>query len=181
MLTEFMRDQAFAIAWLALMAAGWFGWSQEDPHPRLRGVWGAGSVLGLLICVSFGLIAGRNWGSESSLDGRYWIFGVIVLLEVVLIGGGCLVLARQGRARWYGWWIGLCVALHFVPLVWVFNDWSYLALAAIQVAGLLALRPVLARGDYATSRWACPWIAGTFLLYATISALLFLGRYRYPF
>lgn len=33
MLTEYVRDQAFAVAWLAIMAAGWFGWSQEDPRP----------------------------------------------------------------------------------------------------------------------------------------------------
>ncbi|WP_147918761.1 hypothetical protein [Ruania zhangjianzhongii] len=181
MITDFLRDQAFAIAWLALMAAGWFGWAQEDPKPRLRGVWGAGSVAGFLLAIAFGLLVWQNWDTPSALDGRYWVFGVVVLAEILLIGGGCLVLARRGQSRWYGWWIGLCVALHFVPLAWVFADWSYLALTALQVLGLLAMRPALSRAEYATSRWTCPWIAATFLLYAGLSAVVFLLQHGYPF
>lgn len=179
MLTEFLRDQVFAIAWLGLMAGGWFGYAQEDPDKRYRGWWGAGSVLGLLVAGAFGLLVWRNWNTATALEGRYWVFGVVVLLEVVAIGGGCLVLARRRRQRWFGWWIALCVALHFVPVAWVFDDPSYYALAAVQVIGLLVMRPALARGTYATSRWACPWIAGTFLLYACISGIVFLLRYGY--
>ncbi|MRG60018.1 hypothetical protein GE115_09070 [Agromyces sp. CFH 90414] len=180
MLTDYLRDQAFAIAWLALMAAGWFGWSQEDPKPRLRPVWGAGSVLGFLLAGAFGVVVWRNWATPTALDGRYWVFGVIVLAEAVLIGGGCLLLARRKQTRWYGWWIGLCVALHFIPLAWIFEDWSYLLLSLVQVAGLIAMLPALRRAEYATSRWACPWVAGTFLLYAAVSAGLFLSEYGYP-
>ncbi len=179
MLTEFLRDQAVAIAWLALMAGGWFGWSQEDPHPRMRGWLGAGSVIGFLISVAFGLLVWRNWDTPTALDGRYWVFGIVVLAETLLIGGGCILLARRKQQRWYGWWIGMCVALHFIPLAWVFGDVSYVLLAAVQVLGLLVMRPTLARGTYATSRWACPWIAVTFLLYAIISGVLFLSRYGY--
>lgn len=181
MLTEFLRDQLFGTAWLALMAGGWFGWAQEDPKPRLRGLWGAGSVLGLLLAAAFGILVWRNWATDTALDGRYWVFGAIVAGEALLIGGGCLLLARQDRIRWYGWWIGLCVAVHFVALAWVFSDWSYLLLAAVQVVGLLALRPILARGEYATSRWASPWIAATFLCYAVISAVIVLARNGYPY
>lgn len=181
MLTDFLRDQAFAVAWLALMAAGWFGWAQEDPKPAWRGWLGAGSVIGFLIAIAFGILVWRNWSTPTELDGRYWVFGVIVLAEVLLIGGGCIVLARRRRTRWYGWWIGLCVALHFIPLAWVFEDWSYLLLTAVQVAGLLAMRPTLGRSDAATSRWACPWIGVTFLLYALISGVVFLARHGYPF
>lgn len=181
MLTEFIRDQVCAIAWLALMSVAWFGWAQEDPKPRLRPLLGAGSVVGLLVAVAFGLLVWRTWDSATALEGRYWVFGIVVLAEVVLIGSGCFVLARRRAARWYGWWIGLCVAVHFVPLAWVFGDWSYLLLAAVQVAGLLAMRSALARGDYATSRWAAPWIGAAFLAYAVASAILFLGRNGYPF
>lgn len=181
MLTEFLRDQAFAIAWLALMAAAWFGWSQEDPRPRLRGVWGAGSVLGFLVATAFGLLVWRNWSTRTALEGSYPVFGVIVLAEVVLIGAGCLVLARRRQTRWYGWWIGLCVCLHFIPLAWVFADWSYAALTLVQLVGLAWMLPTLRRRTYATSRWACPWIGGTFLLYAVVSGVLFLARYGYPF
>lgn len=181
MLTEFLRDHAFGVAWLALMAAGWFGWSQEDPKPKLRPWLGVGSVLGILLSVAFGLLVWRNWGTATALDGQYWVFGVIVIAEIVLIGGGCFVLARRGQQRWYGWWIGLCVAVHFLPLAWVFGDPSYIVLAGVQVIGLLAMFPALRRGRYATSRWACSWIALTFLLYAAISAGIFLATYGYPF
>lgn len=180
MLTEFLRDQAFAIAWLALMAAGWFGWSQEEPRPRLRGALGAGSVVGVLVAVAFGIVVWRNWSTPTMLDGQYWVFGLVVLAEAVIIGAGCFVLARRRQSRWFGWWIGLCVALHFIPLAWVFGDWTYLGLAAVQVAGLLMMVSTLRRGTYATSRWACPWIALTFLLYAVLSGALFLFDYGYP-
>ncbi|QIM17581.1 hypothetical protein G7066_00615 [Leucobacter coleopterorum] len=180
MFTEFLRDQAFAIAWLGLMAAGWFGWSQESPKPNLRGWLGTGSVVGFLTATAFGILVWRNWATSTALEGRYWIFGLIVLIEAVLIGGGCIILARRKQKRWYGWWIGLCVALHFIPLAWVFEDWSYLALTLVQVAGLTLMLPTLKRGDYPTSRWACPWIALTFLAFALISATIFLIRYGYP-
>jgi hypothetical protein len=180
MITEFVRDQAFAIGWLAVMAAGWFGWAQEDPRPNLRGVWGAGSTAALLLAIGFGILVWRNWSTPTALDGRYWVFGVLVVAEVVVIGTGCLLLARRGRARWFGWWIGLGVALHFVPLAWVFGDWSYVALAAVQVVGLAVLLPHLRRADYPTSRWACPWIAATFLVFTVASAIVFLLRHGYP-
>ena len=181
MLTEFVRDQAFAVAWLAVMAAGWFGWSQEDPKPRLRGWLGAGSVVGILLSIAFGIMVWRNWSTPTALEGRYWTFGLIVLAEAVLIGAGCIVLARRGQKRWYGWWIGLCVALHFLPLAWVFEDWSYLGLTVVQVIGLALMVPALQRGTYATSRWACSWIALTFLLFALASAIVFLLEHGYPF
>lgn len=181
MFTEFVRDQAFAIAWLALMAAGWFGWTQEDPKPKLRGLLGAGSVLGFLISIAFGILVWRNWSTPTALEGNYSVFGLIVLVEAVVIGIGCILLARRGQTRWYGWWIGLCVALHFIPLAWLFGDWSYLGLAGVQVAGLLLMVPTLRRGEYATSRWACSWIAVTFLLFAIVSGIVFLLEHGYPF
>lgn len=138
-------------------------------------------MLGILLSIAFGILVWRNWATPTALDGRYWVFGIVVLAEAVLIGGGCIVLARRGQKRWYGWWIALCVALHFVPLAWVFADWSYLVLTAVQVTGLLLMLPTLRRGDYQTSRWACPWIAVTFLAYAAISAVIFLAEYGYPF
>lgn len=180
MLTDFLRDQAFAIAWLALMAAGWFGWAQEDPQPRLRGLLGAGSVVGVLVSVTFGIVVWRNWSTPTMLTGYYWVFGLVVLAEAVVIGAGCFVLARRRQSRWFAWWIALCVALHFIPLAWVFADWSYFVLAGVQVAGLLMMVPTLRRGTYSTSRWACPWIAATFLLYAVLSGLLLLFDYGYP-
>lgn len=181
MLTEFLRDQTVAIAWLAFMAAGWFGYSQEDPKPKFRGWLGAGSVLGFLLAIAFGILSFRNWNTASALDGQYWVFGVVVVAEVVVIGAGCWWLAHRKAARWYGWWVGFCVALHFLPLAWVFGDWSYVALTVVQVVGLLWMLPMLRRGDYPTSRWAAPWVALTFLIYAAISAVIALAKYGYPY
>lgn len=181
MLTEFLRDQAFAIAWLSLMAAAWLGWAQEDPPAKLRGWLGAGSVISTLIAFGFAVVVWQNWSTPTALDGRYWVFGIIVAVEALLIGVGCLILARRHLSRWYAWWIGLCVALHFIPLAWLFNDWSYVVLALIQALGLVLLLPTLKRDDYPTSRWAAPWIGLTFLLFAAISAVLFLRQHGLPF
>lgn len=181
MLTEFLRDQAFAIAWLALIAGAWFGWSQEDPKQRFRPLLGAASVFSFLLSTAFFLLVWRNWQTPTALEGRYWIFGVVVLVEALLIGVGCIVLLRRRDSRWICWWVGLCVALHFIPLAWVFSDWSYLLLAAVQTIGLLVMRPALARASHTTSKWAGPWMAGTFFTYSLVSAIIFLLRYGYPF
>jgi hypothetical protein len=163
------------------MAAAWFGWSQEDPKPSWRPLLGTGSVAGMLLAAAAGLLVWRNWFTPTALEGNYWVFGAVVLTEAVIIGSGCFVLARQGRKRWYGWWIALCVALHFVPLAWVFSDWSYVVLTLVQVAGLVLMLPTLRPAEYRTSRWACPWIGATFLTYALVSFVLVLVRYGYPF
>src|SRR5690625_7493125 len=67
--------------------------------PRLRGALGTGSVLGMLIAIAAGLLVWRNWTTPTALEGRYWVFGLIVLAEAVLIGVGCIFLARRGLTR----------------------------------------------------------------------------------
>lgn len=180
MFTEFLRDQAFAIMWLAFVGAGWFGWAQEDPRPRTRWLLTVGSVLAVLVAIPFSAVVGLNWQTASALEGRYWIFGVVVLVECLVIGAGCFVLARRQQQRWYGWWIGLCVGAHFLPLAWVFTDWSYVVLTVVIVVGLIAMFRPLQRGEYQTSRLACPWVASMFLLYSIVSGIIFLVRYGYP-
>lgn len=122
----------------------------------------------------------RNAGG-GRLKGQYWVFGLIVALEAILIGAGCVVLARRAQQRWFGWWIALCVALHFVPLAWVLADWSFVGLALVQVVGLIVMLPALKPAAYQTSRWACPWMGVTFLLYALLSGVIFLGAHGLPF
>lgn len=180
MFTEFLRDQAFAIMWLAFVGAGWFGWAQEDPKPRTRGLLAAGAILAVLVAIPFSALVGTNWLTPSALEGRYWIFGVVVLTECLVIGAGCFILARRRQQRWYGWWIGMCVGVHFLPLAWVFTDWSYVVLTVIIVAGLIVMFRPLQRAEYQTSRWACPWVASMFVLYSIVSGAIFLIRYGYP-
>ena len=179
MLTEYLRDHAFAVMWLALMSGAWLGWSQEEPKPRWRPWLGAGSVIGLLSAFAFAALVWRNWDTPTALNGQYWMFGLLVVIEVAFIGIGCFVLARRGASRWFAWWAAVGVALHFVPLAWLFGDWSYAVLTVVQLAGLFALLPRLSRDDHPTSRWAAPWMGWTFLAFAAVSGVVFIARHGY--
>lgn len=99
MLTDLLRDQLVAVAWLALMAFARCGWAQEDPPAWLRPVWGACSVLALALVVPAAIGVVRAWDTSSALDGREALFGLVVLLEVLACAIGCLVLARRGARR----------------------------------------------------------------------------------
>lgn len=181
MFTEFVRDQAFVIAWFGLMSFVWFGWARESPVPLSRAPLAVGSAVGVAVAAAFGLLVWRNWSTESALDGRYWVFGVVVAAEVLVIGAGCVILARGRAQRWFGWWVAVGIALHFVPLAWLFADWSYAVLAGLQLLGLVWMLPSLRRGDYPTSRRAGPWMGATFLLFAVVSTVILLVRHGYPF
>jgi hypothetical protein len=182
LITEFLRDQAFTITFFGVMAVVWFGMAQEDPAPRSRLPLWAGSAVGLLMAAAFGVVFGRNWDTPSALDSDvWWVFGVTFIVMSLFIGGGAIFLKIRKRYRWFGWWIALCVAVHFAPLVWVFEDWSYLALSAVQVAGLVLMFPRLKRAEYETSRLACSWLGVTFLAYSVVSAIVFFARYGYPY
>lgn len=182
MITEFMRDQAFTIALFGVMVAVWFGMAHEDPAPKSRLPLWVGSAIGLIIAAAFGVVVGRNWNTSSALDdGGWWVFGATFIVMSLFIGGGAILLKVRDRYRWFGWWIALCVAVHFAPLVWVFKDWSYLALSVVQVAGLVLMFPRLKRAEYETSRLACSWLGLTFLVYSFVSAIVFLDRYGDPY
>lgn len=94
------------------------------------------------MAVAFGVVVGRNWDTPSALDKDvWWVFGGTFVVMSLFIGSGAIVLKIRDHYRWFGWWIGLCVAVHFAPLVWVFDDWSYLILSVVQVAGLVVMLP----------------------------------------
>lgn len=176
-----MRDQAFTIAFFGIMSCVWFGMAQEDPVPQARRPLWAASALGVIMAVAFGVVVGRNWDTPSALDKDvWWVFGGTFVVVSLFIGSGAIVLKIRDHYRWFGWWIGLCVAVHFAPLVWVFDDWSYLILSVVQVAGLVVMLPRLRRAKYETSRWACAWLGSTFLVFSIVSAIVFLARYGYP-
>lgn len=181
MLTDFVRDQAFTIAWFGVMAFAWFGWAQEDPEPSWRWKLGVGSAVGMLLAVSFVWAVIQGWQQPTALEGRYPWFGVLVAVEVVLAGAGALVLWRRGQARWVAWWIAVVVAAHFLPMVWLLNDVSLALLAVLQLAGLVALVPLLRRSTRTTSRVACPLMGASLLLFALASAVVFVLRHGSPF
>lgn len=110
MLTDFVRDHAFTIAWFGLMTMVWLGWAQEDPPERLRLPLGVGSGLGLVLTGLFAYPVVTGWRTDSALTGQYAWFGVLVGLEVLAAAIGCVVLWRRGASRWMAWWVALVVA-----------------------------------------------------------------------
>jgi hypothetical protein len=176
MLTEFLRDHYFTTAWFGLMAFVWFGWSQEDPPKSWRPWLGLGSGLGVVIALGFGALTGVNWSGPTALAGEYAWFGLLVALEVVAAGVGCLVLAKRGASRWMAWWVAVVVATHFVPLAVLLNDVSVAAVGGVQLALLGSLVPRLRREEVASSRPAGPVMGATLLLGAVVGAVIALLR-----
>jgi hypothetical protein len=172
MLTDFLRDQYFTVAWFGLMAFVWFGWSQEDPPKRWRAWLGAGSVLGLGFAAGFGVLTATHWDQPTALDGRYPWFGVLVAAEVVAAGVGCLVLARRGAPRWMAWWVAVVVAAHFLPLALLLEDAGIAVAGVVQLVALGVVVPRLRAADTPTSRVAGPIMGVILLLGAATGALL---------
>ncbi|MCI2264249.1 hypothetical protein [Sediminivirga luteola] len=175
MLTDFVRDHAFTIAWFGLMAFVWFGWGQEDPPRSWRWKLGLGSAAGAALAGGFGFSVARHWDSGSALEGRYEWFGLLVLAEVLAAAAGAVYLIRKKRSRWIAWWVGLVVALHFVPLALLLADLSLVLLGAIQTAGLLLLVRPLRHQKQATSRLVGPLMGLTLLAFGLVSAMLFIA------
>lgn len=176
MLTDYLRDALFTVAWFGLMTGVWLGWAQEDPPKRWRAWLGTGSVLGLACALGFGAATGLNWNLDSALEGKYQWFGVLVAAEVLLAGGGCWWLARTNRARWMAWWVALVVAAHFLPLAWMLEDPSIAVAGAVQLIALAAIVPSLRRTRRTTSALVGVVMGATLLTYALISAAMTLPR-----
>jgi len=173
-LTDVVRDHAFTIAWFGLMTMVWFGWGQEDPPESWRWRLGVGSVAGIALAGVFGYAVAIRWDEGSALEGRYEWFGVIVAIEVVAAGLGCLYLWRSGRERWMAWWVAVVVALHFVPLAFFLEDGSLAVLAVVQLVALAVLVPRLRIVSHPTSRHVGPVMGATLLAFAVTSAVVFL-------
>lgn len=173
MLTEFVRDHAFTIAWFGLMAVAWFGWSQEDPPSHWRWKLGVGSIIGLAFTGAFGYAMVTRWGHDSALEGRYEWLGLLVLIEVVAATVGSVYLHRGGNGRWAAWWVALVVAAHFVPLAFLVEDGSLILLGLVQAAGLLLMTRPLRGKQWSTSRLVGPMMGVSMLFFAVVSSALF--------
>ena len=174
MLTEFVRDHSFTIAWFGLMTFVWLGWSQEDPKPWMRPILGIGSVIGLGLSIWFGILTYRGWFGATALEGQYQWMGVLVGAEVVAAGIGALILSRRKKGRWIAWWVAMVVALHFVPLGILLQDGTVVALGLVQAIALAALVPALRRATFRTSRVVGPLMGFSLLAYAVVSAVVYL-------
>ncbi|HIV57591.1 MAG TPA: hypothetical protein H9902_06500 [Candidatus Stackebrandtia faecavium] len=173
MLTDFVRDHAFTIAWFGLMALVWFGWAQEDPPDKWRPWLGAGSGAAVLIAGPFGYAVALRWNDGSALDGQEPLFGLIVLAEFVLAGLGCLVLWRRRQTRWMAWWVALIVGLHFVPLAFLLDDLSLIGLSTVQTVGLCVVARRLRGSAGTTSHIVGALMGVTLLVFALFSIVVF--------
>ncbi|MDO5682750.1 MAG: hypothetical protein Q4G46_07980 [Propionibacteriaceae bacterium] len=162
------------------MAMVWFGWGHEAPPQQWRWRLGVGSVLGVILFGLFGYGVVTRWGDGTSLEGRYPWFGVLVGLELLAAAIGCLVLWRRKQTRWMAWWVALVVALHFVPLAFLLNDWSLIVLGLLQTVLLVLLVPRLKSGDFPTSRLVGPVMGVTLLAFALVSVAIFAARVGLP-
>ena len=79
---------------------------------------------------------------------------------------------RLVRADGYGLVrLALVVALHFLPLAALLQDWSLAIAGLIQTVGLGVLWKRLSADDgVPTSQWADPWMGVTRLRFALVSA-----------
>jgi hypothetical protein len=128
------------------------GWAHGALPRRLRPWLVPGAVAGLALAVGFGVSVALNWSSPSAIEGKYQWFGVLLGAEGLAAGRCWGLLARRGRSRWTAWWVGLVVAVHFVPLA---------VLGAVQAVTLSALLPRLRRADGPTSATVIPAVFGS--------------------
>lgn len=176
MFTEFLRDHLFTVGWYGLMAFVWLGWSQEAPPKKLR-VWlGVASVVGLGLAVFFGIQVARHWSEPAALDTRLGWYIALVAAEVVAAGVGAIVLARRGASRWIAWWVGMVVAVHFIPLGFILSDPANLVLGLVLTGVLVWLVPRLRADDRPTSRLVGPVLGFSLLGFAVVSALMALPK-----
>src|SRR5699024_9810029 len=146
------------------------------PPKRLRPLLGAGSIVGLGIAVWFGIHTATRWGEPSALDTNLTAYIVLVAAEVILCVAGAIALVLKGKGRWIAWWIGLVVAIHFIPLGFVLGDWASGILGAGLTTALLLVRPRLVRTDVVTSAVVGPIMGFSLLAFSITSALVVLPR-----
>lgn len=138
-----LRDMLMVSLIFGTMSFAWFGWGQEDPPARWRPVLGVGSVLGALVAIGSGILAWQNWSAPTVFDGSAAgiSFGIIVLIEVLFCGIGAFVLIRKGLSRYISVWIAAVVGLHFIPLIFFFDDLLLLLpTLGLPAVALVALR-----------------------------------------
>jgi hypothetical protein len=72
------------------------------------------------------------------------------------------------------WWVALVVAVHFIPLGLLLEDWTVVAFGLLQGAGLWWLLHRLRAGEGPTSGVVGPFMGFSLLGYACLSAVVYL-------
>jgi hypothetical protein len=163
------------MAIFGLFSFVWFGWAQERPRPKWRLPLGIASGAALLAC-GFGIyLSVINWNAPSALNEQapFLVYLITFWAQFVIIGAGSFILIRRKKSGLVAPWVLFIVGLHFISLVFVFNDPLLFLLAALLTGAAVAsifVAPKLAVANSAIAGIG----AGTILLGF---ALLGLGRY----
>ncbi|BCJ57603.1 hypothetical protein [Micromonospora endophytica] len=143
MTTEHVRDLAATAVIFGFFASSWFGWAQEAPPRRWRGLLAAGSVTSLLTAVVGGLLTWRHWHDGTAFDeDTSRAFGVVVGIEFGAAALGSLLLAIRSRRELIPVWIAFVVGVHLFPVAALIGYPLIHVLAALITVVSLAAIPI---------------------------------------
>jgi hypothetical protein len=173
MTTIFVRDAAATAVIFGFFASVWFGWAQEKPPPRWRGLLIAGSVASLVTMVAGALLTWRFWRDGSAFDAdTSRAFGIVVGVELVAAAAGAIVLTVRRRADLVAAWVALIVGLHLFPVAAIVGyGLLYLVAAAVTAVALIAV-PV-ARSRSVPVSAVTGMTTGSVLLVAALASLAY--------
>ncbi|MBL6279340.1 hypothetical protein JMF97_24610 [Micromonospora fiedleri] len=147
MTTEHVRDLAATAVVFGFFASSWFGWAQEAPPRRWRGLLAVGSVASILTAVAGGWLTWRHWHDGTAFDETTSrAFGVVVGIEFGTAALGSLLLVLRARRDLIPVWIAFVVGVHLFPVAALIGyPIIYVVAALITVAALAAFPIARAR------------------------------------
>jgi hypothetical protein len=121
-----------------------------------------------------GLARGRAMGRRLGIG-----FGVVFGSEALLIALASIILSANGLEDFIVPVVALIVGLHFLPLAWLFDVWSYYVTGAL--ISLVAVITMLVIPRAATANGAPLWVivpatGSAIILWLTALVALLLGR-----
>lgn len=150
---EYIRDYTMAAAILGLFSFVWFGWAQERPRKSWRVYLGIGSTLGIIVSAAGIYLSITHWNGASILheQSNFTYYIIFVAIEFTVAAVISAVLLIKKHSDYVAPWIAFVVGVHFFPLSFVFDDFTYNILGGlITVVSLISL-PLSKRLDVANS------------------------------
>lgn len=173
---HYLRDGVFILGWFSLLGAVWFWWALEAAPRRARPWLGVGLAVSIVGALIGALYTWRFWSTQSMLDGRMEIFGIVIAAAGVAAGVAWLILTRTGRSPSVPLAVAVIVALQFVPLAYLLGDWGLVVLALGQLVLIVLASRFAKRRELAPS-YTIGVVMGVSLLgSALVAAVLWLPR-----